>query len=79
MIYKSYKKIDSLGRVHLPKDFREELDLRENDDILIEVKDNSVVITKAEDSCVFCGKSDKLTAFKGKFVCAKCIKSLNTT
>ncbi|MBQ5397851.1 MAG: AbrB/MazE/SpoVT family DNA-binding domain-containing protein [Ruminococcus sp.] len=79
MIYKSYKKIDSLGRVHLPKDFRREIGLGENDDILIEVKENAIVITKAEENCVFCGKTDDLRSYKGKFVCADCIKILNTT
>lgn len=79
MIFKSYKQVDNLGRVHLPKDFRAEVGWKECEDILIEVKDNAIVITKAEPTCLFCGKTDDLKTLNGKFVCTDCIKILNTT
>lgn len=79
MFFKCYKKIDALGRVQIPKEFRRELELGENDDILIEISDGRIVISKAVQNCVFCGKSDGLTEFHDKFVCKNCIKILNTT
>lgn len=79
MIYTSFKKIDDVGRVVLPKDIREKLGLRLNDMIKIDVQNDSIIITKAEHTCVFCGKSSGLKSFMGKTVCEYCIKSLNNT
>ncbi|MEE3429178.1 MAG: AbrB/MazE/SpoVT family DNA-binding domain-containing protein [Ruminococcus sp.] len=79
MAYTSYKKIDDVGRVVLPKDVREELGLRINDMIKIDVEKDTIVIRKAEESCVFCGKNGSLKHYMGKTVCANCIKQLNNT
>ena len=79
MIYTSFKKIDDVGRVVLPKDIREKLGLRLNDMIKIDVENDRIVITKAEHTCVFCGKSSGLRSFMGKTVCEDCIKTLNNT
>ncbi len=79
MVYKNYKKIDKLGRVQIPKVFRDRLGLEDDEDIFMEVKDNALIISKAEESCVFCGQTDDLKSHKGFFVCADCIKTLSTT
>ncbi|MBR2280760.1 MAG: AbrB/MazE/SpoVT family DNA-binding domain-containing protein [Ruminococcus sp.] len=77
MAYTSYKKIDDVGRVVLPKDVREELGLRINDMLRIETENDRIVITKAEESCIFCGKSSGIKRYMGKTVCESCIKKLN--
>ncbi len=79
MAYTSYKKIDDVGRVVLPKDIREELGLRINDVIKIDVKNESIVISKADETCFFCGNKSALKHFKGKTICEKCVKELNNT
>lgn len=79
MVYTSYKKIDDVGRVVLPKDVREKLGLRINDMLKIDVENERIILTKAVDSCVFCGKSDKLKEYMGKTVCESCINKLNNT
>ncbi len=77
MAYTSYKKIDDVGRVVLPKDIRDELGLSINEMLKLDVENNRIIITKAENTCVFCGKTSGLKSFKGKTVCEKCVKELN--
>lgn len=79
MAYTSYKKIDDVGRVVLPKDIREEVGLRLNDMLKIDVENEKIVISKAEDTCVFCGKPEQLKKFMGKTVCESCVKELNNS
>lgn len=79
MAYTSYKKIDDVGRVVLPKDIRDELNLKINEMLKIDVDKNKIIITKAEDTCVFCGKTSSLKSYRGKTVCEKCIEELNNS
>lgn len=39
------RKIDSLGRIVLPKEIRRELDLKENDFLNIELKERKIILT----------------------------------
>lgn len=78
MIYTSYKKIDDVGRIVLPKDIRNKLDLRINDLLKIDIENNKIVLTKAEQTCIFCGQTENLESFKGKNICPECLKELNT-
>ncbi|MBR1731167.1 MAG: AbrB/MazE/SpoVT family DNA-binding domain-containing protein [Ruminococcus sp.] len=77
MIYKTYKPIDHLGRIIIPKDFREALNLREKDAILIEIEDGKLILSKAEQTCVFCESTKGLRSYMGKTVCENCVKALN--
>jgi len=77
VIYKTYKPIDPVGRIVIPKDFREAVGFKEGDDLLIEVEDSRIVLSKAEQSCVFCEKTSDLKSYMGKTVCSSCIKALN--
>ena len=77
MVYKSYKTVDKLGRIVIPKDFRKALMLEIGDSVMLEVEDNRVIISKAEERCVFCGKTDVTARYMDKSVCASCLKALN--
>lgn len=77
MVYTSYKKIDDVGRVVLPKDFRDELGLKINDMLKLDVEEGKIIISKADSVCVFCGKASGLKSYMGKTVCENCIKKLN--
>ena len=78
MIYKTYKPIDTVGRIVIPKDFREAVGFSEGEDLKITVEDGKIVLSKAEQSCVFCEKTSGLRSFMGKTVCENCIKALNS-
>ena len=42
------RKIDTLGRIVLPKEMRTQLDIKENDPLNIELQDNKIIITKPD-------------------------------
>ena len=72
------RKLDSLGRIVLPKSLRKELNINEGDDIEMYVDENgNVVLDKYIPRCVFCdvAKNDVID-FKGKVVCTDCLKDM---
>ena len=42
------RRIDDLGRLQLPKDYRKALDIHEGDELMVELKDGYMSITKYE-------------------------------
>lgn len=71
------RKVDELGRIVLPIELRRNLDIAEKDAIEIYVDGNSVILKKYEPSCVFCASAKNVTNFKGKNICAACLKDLH--
>lgn len=72
------RKLDSLGRIVLPKSLRKELSINEGDDIEMYVDDDgNVVLDKYTPRCVFCDapKSDVID-YKGKVICNDCLKEM---
>ena len=55
------------------------LDIAEKDALEIYVEGSSVILKKYKPSCIFCDSSRDIVDFKGKNVCPKCIKALQTT
>jgi len=72
------RKLDSLGRIVLPKSLRKELNINEGDDIEMYVDDDgNVVLDKYVPRCVFCDVAkDDVINFKGKIVCRDCLKDM---
>jgi len=66
------RKIDELGRIVIPMEFRNTLDLRPRDSIQMSLEDGRIVLSKVLDSCVFCGGRDKLRTYRGKPICGRC-------
>ena len=71
------RKVDELGRVVIPIEIRNKLDIAEKDPIEIYVDGSSVILKKFVPNCLFCGSSKKLVEYNGKLVCEACIKELN--
>ena len=71
------RKIDGLGRVVIPMEIRNKLEISQNDPLEIHVEGNTIVLRKYEPDCTFCGSSKNVIEFKGKNVCEKCRKELN--
>lgn len=69
--------IDMLGRFVVPKEIRNTLDLHTDDPLEIFVEGDRIILKKYAPCCVFCGEADNVTLFKGKLVCAECIKALS--
>ena len=70
------RKIDELGRIVLPIEIRQCLDIKERDSLEMILKDEGVFIKKSSPSCVFCNSTDKLKNFSEKNICTKCINML---
>ena len=67
------RKIDGLGRIVIPMEIRNKLEIAENDPLEIHVEGSSIVLRKYEPDCTFCGSSRNVVEYKGKNVCEKCI------
>ena len=70
------RKVDELGRIVLPVEFRRTLNIKNNDSLEIFAQNNSIYITKLNPSCVICGKTTKLTEVGDKYLCRNCLKAI---
>ncbi|KEH91653.1 AbrB family transcriptional regulator (plasmid) [Clostridium botulinum C/D str. BKT12695] len=71
------RKVDSLGRVVLPKELRRTLDIVEDETSMeIFVKGEDVILRKHQPACVFCGEASEVIQHKGKNICKSCLKEL---
>lgn len=70
------RKVDELGRVVIPIEMRNQFNIIERDPLEIYVDGNSIVLKKYEKSCLFCESTKKLTEYKGKLICNKCLKQI---
>lgn len=73
------RRIDELGRIVLPAELRRTLDIGEKDQMEIFVEGHSIVLRKYRPACVFCGSGKEIATFRGKSLCAKCLKELKNT
>lgn len=70
------RKVDELGRIVLPIELRRTLDIAERDPLEIYMEGDSIVLRKYEPACVFCDSAKDVVSYKGKNVCAECIRAL---
>lgn len=66
------RKIDELGRIVLPVELRNRMNLNTKDAIEIFVDGDRIVLKKYEPSCLFCGRADHVSYYKGKLICQDC-------
>lgn len=70
------RKIDELGRIVLPIELRNKMDINTKDSVEIFVDNDKIILKKYQPCCVFCGNADNVTMFKGKLVCRDCIEEM---
>lgn len=70
------RKIDGLGRIVIPMEIRNKLNISENDPLEIHVEGSTILIKKYEPDCTFCGSSKNVIEYKNKRVCEKCLSEL---
>ena len=71
------RKVDELGRVVIPIEIRNKLNISVKDPIEIYVDGSSIVLKKFEPNCIFCNNSKNLVTYKDKLVCNKCLDKLS--
>ena len=72
------RKVDQLGRIVLPIELRNTMDISEKDALEIYVDGNQIILKKYEPSCIFCGNAKNVENFKGRNICPNCIHEINT-
>ena len=70
------RQIDELGRIVIPKEIRDTLDINPKDDMEIYIEGESIILKKTGTCCIFCGERTDLTSISGKPVCSKCVKKI---
>lgn len=70
------RRVDELGRVVIPIELRNKFEIAEKDPIEIYVDGSNIILKKFEPNCIFCGNSKKLSEYKEKLICDKCLSKL---
>ena len=70
------RNIDELGRIVIPKEMRKKMEIASNDPVEIFVEGDRIILTKYHASCTFCGSSLGVSEFKGKRLCAECLRQI---
>ena len=71
------RKLDELGRVVIPKEIRNKLDIEEKDPIEIYLDWTSIVLKKFETGCIFSNNPKDLISYKDKLICKKCLSKIS--
>ena len=71
------RKIDELGRIVLPKELRQTLQIKEQDPVEIFSEGNRIILIKHLPSCIFCGGTQGVISFYGQPICAACRRALS--
>ncbi len=73
------KKVDSLGRIGIPKSIRD--DLTSDRELYLSLEYNShkkeIILKKTENACAFCGSCHDLLKLHQNFLCKNCLIEFN--
>ena len=73
------RKVDELGRIVLPIELRNVLDIAPKDALEIYTNDNAIILRKYQPACIFCDEAEDIVSFRGKNVCRSCARKLQNT
>ena len=72
------RKVDFAGRLVLPPDLCDSLQIsRGKDSLEIFVDGDRIVLRKYAPACAFCGSFDHLTEFENIKICSNCIEKIS--
>ena len=71
------RQVDKMGRVVIPKEFRDHLKVEnEKDSFEIFLENDAIVLRKFQPTCVFCHRLGPSADYAGYNVCKDCIEKL---
>lgn len=70
------RNIDELGRIVLPKEMRDKLNLKNNKPVTIKLFKDYIQIEKAVTTCSFCGSEEDIQYYKELPICKICLKDI---
>lgn len=72
------RKIDELGRIVLPAEIRQSMDIETRDSLEIYTDGERIVLQKYHPGCIFCSNADGLVYFGQKRICADCLEKIKS-
>jgi transcriptional pleiotropic regulator of transition state genes len=73
------RKMDPLGRVVLPSELRQVLDIKNGDALEIFIDGDKILFQKYEPGCIFCGEAQNISTFQKKLICRACLATIKTS
>ncbi len=73
------RKVDELGRIVLPAEIRQSMDIQVKDALEIFTENDRIILQKYHPSCIFCNNVDDVVFFSDKRICRTCLEKLRTT
>lgn len=70
------RKVDELGRIVLPIEYRNALNIKNKDELNLSLEADRIIIKKPISSCHFCRSALHLVRIGGETVCKSCIQKL---
>lgn len=70
------KMVDSVGRIVIPSEFREQLEVENGGMVSLTIKNDCLIIKKFIPSCSFCGSFIRLSKLHEKQICEKCRQTI---
>lgn len=70
------RKIDDLGRMVIPIELRQTMNIDKKDPMEIYVDGEKIILQKYEPACIFCGNADDTIEFKGRTICNDCLENM---
>lgn len=66
------RRVDTLGRIVVPKETRARLCIRNGDSVEFFSEGDSVYLKKYARGCIFCHSMENVLQYKGKYICDQC-------
>ena len=70
------RKIDELGRLVLPKEIRDILNINDKDMFDFFIDDEMIIMKKCKSACAFCSSMEDIFIFKDYSICRECMKDI---
>lgn len=70
------RRVDELGRIVLPAEIRQAMDIKVKDPIEIFTDEDKIILKKYQQSCVFCNTAEDTVQFGGKRICPDCLAKI---
>lgn len=67
------RRIDSLGRIVIPMEFRRTLGIHVHDQLGIRLEGDQIVIGRHSDTCAICGAEGEMVTVKERSICPDCV------
>lgn len=72
------RNVDKLGRIVIPKELRDSMNIKYNDRLKIFIDNRDIVIKQCNKLCVFCGSRENLKDTLGMSVCSGCLTKIKS-